>query len=68
MYIYNNNYIYILYILYIDIYIIYYILYIEKEHSQKLSPYLFQNYVALYFALYWKRENWLTLIFGASLS
>ena len=28
-----------------------------KEHSQKLTPYLFQNDVALYFEPYWKREN-----------
>ena len=28
-----------------------------KEHSKKLNPYLFQNYVALYLELYWKQEN-----------
>ena len=28
-----------------------------KEHSQKLTPDLFQNDVALYFESYWKREN-----------
>ena len=28
-----------------------------KVHSQKVTPYLFQNYVALYFESYWKREN-----------
>ena len=27
------------------------------KHNKKLSPYLFQNYVALYFESYWKREN-----------
>ena len=39
-----------------------------KEHSQKLSPYLFQNDVALYFEPYRKQENGLTSISGASLS
>ena len=29
----------------------------NKEHSQKLTPYLFQNNVVLYFESYWKREN-----------
>ena len=28
-----------------------------KEHSQKLIPYLFENYVVLYFESYWKQEN-----------
>ena len=28
-----------------------------KEHSQKLTPYLFQNNFVLYFESYWKREN-----------
>ena len=28
-----------------------------KEHSQKLTPYLFRNDVVLYFESYWKREN-----------
>ena len=28
-----------------------------KEHSQKLTPYLFQNDVVLYLESYWKREN-----------
>ena len=28
-----------------------------KEHSQKLTPYLFQNYVPLYLKLYWKQKN-----------
>ena len=28
-----------------------------KEHSQKLTSYLFQNDVVLYFKPYWKREN-----------
>ena len=28
-----------------------------KEHSQNLTPYLFQNYVVLYFESYWKQEN-----------
>ena len=28
-----------------------------KEHSQKLTPYLFQNDVALYFESYWKHKN-----------
>ena len=28
-----------------------------KDHSQKLTPYLFQNDAALYFESYWKREN-----------
>ena len=28
-----------------------------KEHSQKLTPYLLQNYVFSYFESYWKREN-----------
>ena len=27
-----------------------------REHSQKLTPHLFQN-VVLYFESYWKREN-----------
>ena len=27
------------------------------EHSQKLSPYLFQNHAALYLELYWKQET-----------
>ena len=36
------------------------------EHSQKLSAYFFQNYVAFYFELYLK-QLWLTLIFGTSL-
>ena len=28
-----------------------------KEHKHKLTTYLFQNDVALYFESYWKREN-----------
>ena len=28
-----------------------------KKHSQKLTPYLFQNDVVLYFEFYWKQEN-----------
>ena len=28
-----------------------------KEHSQKLTPDLFQTDVVLYFESYWKREN-----------
>ena len=28
-----------------------------KEHSQKLTPYLLQNYVVFFFESYWKREN-----------
>ena len=28
-----------------------------KEHSHKLTPDLFQNYVVLYFETYWKRKN-----------
>ena len=28
-----------------------------KEHSQKLTTYLLQNDVVLYFESYWKREN-----------
>ena len=28
-----------------------------KKHSQKLTPYLLQNDVVLYFESYWKREN-----------
>ena len=28
-----------------------------KEHSQKLTPDLFQNAAVLYFESYWKREN-----------
>ena len=28
-----------------------------KEHSQKLTTYLLQNDVVLYFKSYWKREN-----------
>ena len=28
-----------------------------KEHSQKLTPYLLQNDVVLYFESCWKREN-----------
>ena len=27
------------------------------KHSQKLTPYLFQNYVALHFNLYWELKN-----------
>ena len=27
------------------------------DHSKKLTPYLLQNYVALYFASYWKQAN-----------
>ena len=27
------------------------------EHSQKVTPHLFQNYDALYLELYWKQEN-----------
>ena len=27
------------------------------QHSQKLTPYLFQNDVALYFKPHWKQEN-----------
>ena len=28
-----------------------------KDHSQKLTPYLFQNDVVSYSESYWKREN-----------
>ena len=34
-----------------------------KEHSQKLTPDLFQNDVVLYFESYWKRENVTDIIF-----
>ena len=34
-----------------------------KEDSQKLTPYLLQNDVALYFESYWKRENVADIIF-----
>ena len=27
------------------------------DHSKKLTPYLLQNYVALYFGSYWKQAN-----------
>ena len=30
---------------------------ITNEHSQKITFYLFQNDVALYFGPYWKQEN-----------
>ena len=38
------------------------------EDSKKLSPYLFQNHVALYLELIENKKLWLTSIFGASLS
>ena len=28
-----------------------------KEHSKKLTPYLLQNDVVLYFESYWKQQN-----------
>ena len=34
-----------------------------KEHSQKVTPYLFQNDVVLYFESYWKQENAADIIF-----
>ena len=34
-----------------------------KEHSQKLTPYLFQNDVVFYFESYWKQENVADTIF-----
>ena len=34
-----------------------------KEHSKKLTPYLFQNDIVLHYGSYWKRENVADIIF-----
>ena len=39
-----------------------------KEHSQKLTPYLFQNDVVLYLELIGNEKMWLTTIFGTLIS
>ena len=40
----------------------------KRAYSQKLTPYLFQNDVVLYFESYWKSENVADIIFLASIS